>query len=121
MAEAAEITEMASPADTEERRPHPEGGSHRPHPTDSQYVGIAAILFLITGVEVALSYLKIGALTNPALLVLAATKFAMVAMFFMHLRFDNKLLRRLFVTGLVLAVCVYIAVMLTFGIFVRRP
>ena len=75
---------------------------------------------MLTGIEVALSYLKVGGsqgITNGALLVLAAIKFSMVAMFFMHLRFDNKILRRLFVTGLVLALFVYMAYLLTLGTF----
>ena len=92
------------------------------HPSEGQYIVIAAILAVLTGIEVALSYLKIGGsqgITNGALLVLAAIKFAMVAMFFMHLRFDKPVVRRLFVTGLVLAVLVYIAYLLTLGVFVK--
>lgn len=92
------------------------------HPSEGQYVVIAGILAVLTGVEVTLSYLKIGGsqgITNGALLVLAAIKFAMVAMFFMHLRFDKPVVRRLFVTGLVLAILVYIAYLLTLGVFVK--
>jgi cytochrome c oxidase subunit 4 len=92
------------------------------HPSEGQYVVIAGILALLTGVEVTLSYLKVGGsqgITNGALLVLAAIKFAMVAMFFMHLRFDKPVVRRLFVTGLTLAVLVYIAYLLTLGVFVK--
>jgi len=92
------------------------------HPSEGQYVVIAGILAALTGLEVTLSYLKIGGsqgITNGALLVLAAIKFAMVAMFFMHLRFDKPVVRRLFVTGLVLAVLVYIAYLLTLGVFVK--
>ena len=42
-------------------------------------------------------------LVVPLLLVLSAGKFALVVMFFMHLRFDSKILTGLFVTGLLLA------------------
>ena len=92
------------------------------HPSESQYIVIAAILAVLTAIEVALSYLKVGGsqgITNGALLVLAAIKFTMVAMFFMHLRFDKPVVRRLFVGGLVLAICVYIAYLLTLGVFVK--
>jgi len=92
------------------------------HPSEGQYIVIAAILAVLTGIEVALSYLKIGGsqgITNGALLVLAAIKFSMVAMFFMHLRFDKPVVRRLFVSGLVLAILVYIAYLLTLGVFVK--
>jgi hypothetical protein len=40
-------------------------------------------------------------------------KFAIVCGWFMHLRYDNPLFRRVFVFGLVLAVAVYVGVMLT--------
>jgi cytochrome c oxidase subunit 4 len=92
------------------------------HPTEGQYVLIAGILAVLTGVEVALSYLKVGGsqgITNGALLVLAAIKFAMVAAFFMHLRFDKPIVRRLFVMGLVLAILVYLAYLLTLGAFLK--
>jgi cytochrome c oxidase subunit 4 len=92
------------------------------HPTEGQYVLIAGILAVLTGIEVALSYLKVGGsqgLTNGALLVLAGIKFAMVAAFFMHLRFDKPIVRRLFVTGLILAILVYVAYLSTLGVFVK--
>jgi len=120
MASAPETAEAAGGLAAGEQAVDADAGGLHAHPSDRQYVIIAAILGGITAVEVALSYLKIGALTNPALLLLAITKFAMVALFFMHLRFDNRLLRRLFATGLVLAVLVYLAVMLTFGVFIKR-
>jgi len=92
------------------------------HLSDIHYVRVAVFLAVLTGIEVALSYLKIGGsqgITNGALLVLAAIKFSMVAMFFMHLRFDKPVVRRLFVSGLVLAILVYIAYLLTLGVFVK--
>ena len=77
------------------------------HPGEAVYIRVAVILAIITGVEVVLSYVKIGdsqVVTNGGLLILAAVKFTMVAMYFMHLKFDNPILRRLFVTGLLLAI-----------------
>ena len=44
---------------------------------------------------------------------MAATKFALVALFFMHLRFDSVIFRRLFVTGIVLAAFVYFILLTT--------
>ena len=46
-------------------------------------------------------------------------KFAMVVLWFMHLRFDSRIFRRLFVTGIFLAIGVYLIVLLTFGVFTR--
>jgi cytochrome c oxidase subunit IV len=100
------------------RRPHPEGGEHGAHPTDAQYMLIALILAAITAVEVGISYIKgLGDAANPLLLILAAIKFAMVVAFFMHLRFDNRVLRRIFVTGFVLAIIIYFIVFFTLGVF----
>jgi cytochrome c oxidase subunit 4 len=80
------------------------------HPSDRNYVGIAAILAVITGVEVAMSYANVSqAIFIPALIVMMIAKFGIVAAWFMHLRFDNKLFRRLFIAGIVLAVAVYMA------------
>jgi cytochrome c oxidase subunit 4 len=96
---------------------HADGGEHGAHPSESRYIVIALILGVLTAIEVAVSYARrLGDAGNPLLLALAATKFTLVAMFFMHLKFDNKVLRRLFVTGIVLASCIYIAVMFTLGV-----
>ena len=66
---------------------------------------IAAALAVLTAVEVAVFYIPaLGAVLVPVLLVLSAVKFAMVVMFFMHLRFDSKIYSGLFLAGLLLAV-----------------
>jgi cytochrome c oxidase subunit IV len=44
-------------------------------------------------------------------------KFAMVAGWFMHLRFDSNLFTRMFVSGIVLAVTVYVAALAAFEFF----
>ena len=91
------------------------------HPSEAVYVKVALVLGVLTGIEVALSYVKIGGsqlLTNGSLLVLATIKFATVAMYFMHLKFDNPVLRRLFVTGIVLALAVYMLYLLTLHTFI---
>ena len=90
------------------------------HPSEGQYVVIAGILAVLTGIEVTLSYLKIGGsqgITNGALLVLAAIKFAMVAMFFMHLRYDVRPLSGVFVGPLLLATGLSVALMTLTGAF----
>lgn len=92
---------------------------HGAHPTEAQYIKIAIILAIVTAVEVGLYYTRFSeALTNSVLLALAAIKFVMVAAYFMHLKFDAKILRRLFVTGFVLATFCYVAYLMTLGVFV---
>ena len=54
----------------------------------------------------------------PILVVLSAAKFALVAMFYMHLRYDAKLFSGLFVGGLVLAVAIGLALLGLFKFFV---
>lgn len=95
---------------------HP--GQHGTHPTDVFYVRIAIILAVLTAVEVGLSYIGIAglALVLPLLFVMAV-KFAMVGMYFMHLRFDNRVLNRIFYSGLFLAVSVYAAALMAFHFF----
>lgn len=91
------------------------------HPTEGKYWAIFWILFLITAVEVALYYVELPGnvnINNSALGVLAIAKFVVVVGYFMHLKFDSRLLRRLFVGGLILAVVVYLIVLLSMGVFI---
>jgi cytochrome c oxidase subunit IV len=94
-------------------------GTGHAHPSDRSYVGIALILALITAAEVGTFYLEeeLGSILIPALLVMMVVKFAMVAGWFMHLRFDSTLFTRMFVSGVVLAVFVYLAMLATFQFF----
>src|SRR3954452_1029626 len=108
---------------------HPETTSHgteivhHDHPTEAKYWKIFFILLAITSVEVFLYYVSIPGvnLNNAALGALAIAKFVIVVGYFMHLKFDNRILRRLFVAGLLLAAFVYIAYLLTMGVFVKPP
>jgi cytochrome c oxidase subunit 4 len=114
-AEPAEgaIGEAAAPGG-----PHPEAGEHGAHPTDVQYMLIALGLAVITGIEVAISYAKgLGDAANPLLIILAAIKFGIVVGFFMHLRFERPIVRRIFIVGIVLALTVYLVVFFTLGVF----
>ena len=88
------------------------------HPTPATYVTIAIILAVITMVEVAAVYVEaLGAVLIPILLVLSATKFAIVAMYFMHLKFDSKLYSALFVGGILLTSGILLTLLALFGVF----
>ncbi len=111
---------MSGPA-TQEAQPVLHEEEHA-HPTEGVYIRIAIVLAVLTAIEVGLYYTDFGEkLTNGMLLVLAAGKFVLVVGYFMHLKFDSRILRRLFVTGLILAVLVYCAYMLTMGVFLTNP
>ena len=89
------------------------------HPSPVKYVGIAVLLAVITALEVALYYIEMPeALMVSFLMVLAVMKFTMVGAFFMHLKFDSPMLRRLFVTGIILAGVVYTVALLTLRVLV---
>ena len=85
--------------------------------TDRQYIVIAVVLAVITAMEVTISYVDIGPIFLPALLILMAAKFLTVVSYFMHLKFDNKIFSFMFYLGLVLAVGVYSAALATFHFF----
>lgn len=94
---------------------HDEGHGHGL--TDKGYIVVALVLAALTALEVLVSYVHIGAAFMPTLLFLMTVKFWIVVSFFMHLRFDKKLFSWLFYSGLLLAVFVYCAAMLTFQFF----
>ncbi|MBI4339082.1 MAG: cytochrome C oxidase subunit IV family protein [Chloroflexi bacterium] len=90
----------------------------RAHPSPARYVAIALILSVITLVEVGVVYTDgLRSALLPILLVLSATKFAMVAMFYMHLRFDSRLFSALFVGGILLTSAILVALMSLFRVF----
>lgn len=91
------------------------------HPSARVYLSIAAILTAITVVEVAIFYIPAMRGTMalaPALLLLSAGKFALVVMFYMHLKQDSKLFTAIFTAPLVLAAAVILALMTLLGAWV---
>ena len=88
----------------------------RAHPSDRNYVVIALILAVLTALEVVSFYIEeqLGAFLVPALVTMMIVKFVMVVAWFMHLRFDSNLFTRVFVSGLMLAIGVYVITLTTF-------
>jgi len=84
------------------------------HPGPLEYVKVAVFLAVVTGFEVAIYYVKSakGVLT-PVLIVLSLVKFSMVGLYFMHLKFDTHLFRRVFILGIILALIVYAVALVT--------
>jgi len=88
------------------------------HPSDLTYIKVGAVLFVVTALEVATYAVGMsGAALLLLLFPMMTFKFGVVAAYFMHLKFDSKLFRRFFITGIVLAVGVYMIVMLTLHVF----
>jgi cytochrome c oxidase subunit IV len=99
----------------ETHAPAPHSGRH---PGPSEYIRIAIILGVITAAEVAIYYIE-GAkeFLIPILFLFSFVKFALVVMWFMHLRFDSRTYARFFVMGLAGAVTLFLIVLLTFQVF----
>ena len=86
------------------------------HPGPRTYVTVGAILGVITVLEVwAYTQSSIRAFLVPILLVLSASKFAMVVGFYMHLRFDHPLFTGVFGFGLLVAGSIITALLFLFG------
>ena len=91
----------------------------RPHPTPRDYVLIAVILFAITAAEVGVTYVDaLDSARAPLLLTMSAVKFFLVVGWYMHLRFDSKAYRYLFMIGLILTPVLFGAVLFTFGLLI---
>ncbi len=89
------------------------------HPGSGEYIRIALILGVITAIEVAIYYFDLNKATLVAtLFVLSIAKFVLVAAFFMHLKFDNKIFTTFFVAGLVVATAAFLAVLAMFRVIV---
>ena len=85
------------------------------HPTALRYVQIALILAVLTGLEVWIYYQKeMARYLITVLLILSATKFSMVVLWYMHLKFDNKLFTALFTLGLTIGGSILIAMIVLF-------
>jgi len=97
---------------------------HLHHPTPAQYWKIAAVLAVLTAIEVALFYVdqafELGALNALMLISLAALKFVIVVGFFMHLRYEKSTLSRFFTAGFILAVALYTIVLTALGVIAIR-
>jgi cytochrome c oxidase subunit IV len=96
------------------------------HPTWQTYTKVALILFALTAAEVwtyeiahTHSPAGLATLLEPVvvevLLVLSACKFALVAMFYMHLKSDGKLLTSIFSFSLFLAAMIISGLIVLFA------
>ena len=95
--------------------PHDEG-----HASVQTYIRVAVALAIITAIEIAALYVP-GIPTHALvalLIVLSVVKFGLVVAFFMHLRYDNKLLTVLFVGPLIIAMAIILALMALFGAYI---
>ncbi len=100
---------------------HVETADHVEHPSDLKYVKIALFLVALTALEVATYFWEdiFGSAPSTGALVavlfpMMVIKFGTVILYFMHLRYDNPLFKRVFLFGLVLAVIVFLVALTAF-------
>jgi cytochrome c oxidase subunit IV len=97
-------------------------GAHAPHAHEERrtlaYLVVAGLLAVLTGMEVWASYIHaLLPILVPLLLVLSGAKFALVVMFFMHLRYDSWTFSAIFLPPLLIAlgvVVILVVLMLNF-------
>lgn len=89
--------------------------THEAHaPGQLGYLVVALVLAIFTALEVAIWYLNIpNGLLLAGLAILMSLKFATVAAFFMHLKYDGRLLTMIFAGGLILAWVVFLVAITT--------
>jgi len=89
--------------------------SEQAHATTGTYLRIAAVLVIITLIEVGVFYVPaFQPILVPLLLVLSLVKFVLVVLFYMHLKFDSPVFAFLFSGPLLLAVGVMIGLLFLF-------
>jgi hypothetical protein len=90
------------------------------HPSGGLYAKVGLVLFVLTALEVGLYEITYGEHAGasaasiqpffiPVLLLLSAFKFALVAMFYMHLKQDHRLFSGVFVFPLIIATVIIFA------------
>ena len=96
----------------------PLSGVEHAHPGPRTYIVVAIWLAIATAAEVALYYVSMPDWAYIVLLMFfMVVKFTTVVAYFMHLKYDALMFRRFMVTGVTLAIAVYVIVLLTFGLF----
>lgn len=91
------------------------------HPSDWQYIKIALLLAVLTALEVFTYFESVhnfsDAVLYIALTALMVLKFVYVVAWFMHLKFDSMIFRRVFQVGIIMALAVYLIMLTAFEIW----
>lgn len=94
----------------------------RGHPGTATYLIVAAFLAVLTAMEVTVFYVRaLKPVLLPVLLSLSAAKFALVVMFYMHLKSDRWPYSVVFLAQLFFAAAVIISLSLLFASFLGSP
>jgi len=85
----------------------------RPHGTQRVYIGVFTVLAVLTALEVAVTYLPVPRI--PVLVPLALTKATLVALFYMHLKYDRRVFSAIFAMGLLVGIGLILALIAIFA------
>jgi cytochrome c oxidase subunit IV len=88
------------------------------HPTDRTYLRVGTMLFILTAIEVALYFVEDMLASEwslylliAALIILSSFKFILVVMYYMHLKWDDRLFTWFFLAGMFVAAAIVLAMM----------
>lgn len=91
-------------------------GHGEAHPSNRTYVAVAAVLAVLTALEVMIFYIPaVRPVLVPLLMVLMVAKFALVVLYFMHLKTDHELFAGLFSGPMLISTAVVLAMLALFG------
>lgn len=76
------------------------------------YLGVFWVLAALTAVEVGVTYLPLPRI--PILLPIALAKASLVAMYYMHLKFDRPIFRYIFLFGILMGVILIFSFIILF-------
>jgi cytochrome c oxidase subunit 4 len=86
---------------------------HEPERAQPNYLGVFWVLAILTAIEVGVTYLPLPRI--PILVPLALLKAALVALFYMHLKFDRRVFSAIFAAGLLMGIGLILSLIALFG------
>ena len=87
--------------------------TNKPEHKQPNYVGVFIALAVLTALEIGVTYLPVQRIY--VLIPLAVAKASLVALYFMHLKFDQKIYRIIFVMGILMGISLIIAMAMLFS------
>lgn len=82
-------------------------------PSYRTYLGVYAILVCLTALTVATASLSLGRIAILVVLAIAGTKSVLVLLYFMHLRYEKRLLVKLLLPIVVVTLAIFIGLTYT--------
>jgi cytochrome c oxidase subunit IV len=86
---------------------------HEPERAQPNYLGVFWVLAILTVAEIGVTYLPLPRV--PILVPLALVKASLVALFYMHLKFDRRVFSAIFAAGLLMGIGLILSLIALFG------